>query len=113
LQRELQGLILLKEGKTTEAEKSLQEAIQNESLRGQFVVPIFIKPAHELMGEIFLSLNQPAEAVQEFQSAIKLAPNRVLSLEGLSKAAKQSGDKKLATDTETKIEAIRQKADKM
>jgi tetratricopeptide (TPR) repeat protein len=113
LQKELQALILLKESKWAEAEKSLQEAIRNESLRGQFVVPIFIKPARELMGEVLLSLNRPVEAKQEFQSALELAPNRVLSLQGLSKAAKLSGDKKLATNTQIKIKAIRRKADKM
>ncbi|WP_207431482.1 tetratricopeptide repeat protein [Sabulibacter ruber] len=113
LQNELEALLLFKEGKREEAERSLQEAIRNENLRGAFVMPIFIKPAHELRGEMLLTLKQPAKAKQAFQAALKLAPNRVLSLEGLAKAAQLSGDKKLFTSTQVTLKAIRQQASKI
>jgi cytochrome c-type biogenesis protein CcmH/NrfG len=73
--------------------------------------PDIVKPSHELLGEVLLELNRPVEAKQEFELAMKRAPNRSLSLMGLAKAAEQSGDKKLAAQTLATLKKIRQKAD--
>jgi tetratricopeptide (TPR) repeat protein len=107
LQKELQALVLLKEGKIKESEKHLQEAIHIQSHRPALSVPIFIKPAHELLGEVLLTLSWPVEAKKAFQASLKMAPNRVLSLEGLMKAAEHSGDKRLAVETQTSLRNIR------
>ena len=46
--------------------------------------PVFpVKPAHELLGEVLLSLGDLDEARREFALALKRAPNRALSLAGL------------------------------
>ena len=46
--------------------------------------PVFpVKPTHELLGEVLLSLGKLDEARREFALALKRAPNRALSLVGL------------------------------
>ncbi|RNI22018.1 tetratricopeptide repeat protein [Rufibacter latericius] len=112
LQKELEAMVWFKEGNKAEAEKSLQEAIRNESLRGAFVMPIFIKPAQELRGELLLQMKRPAEAKQAFQAALMLAPNRVLSLEGLALAAQQNGDQKLYASTQATLKSIKKNTEK-
>lgn len=112
LQHELQALIWLKEGKNAEAEQLLRKATQIEdAMSFMYGPPDIVKPSHELMGEVLLQLKRPAEAKKEFQLAMKRAPNRALSLMGLMQAAKQSGDQKLAAQTQVTLKAIRQKAD--
>jgi hypothetical protein len=112
LQLELQSLLLLKEGKSREAEALLRKATQAEdAMPFMYGPPDIVKPSHELLGEVLLELNRPVEAKQEFELAMKRAPNRSLSLMGLAKAAQQSGDKKLAAQTLATLKKIRQKAD--
>lgn len=112
LQMELQSLLLLKEGKGREAEALLRKATQVEdAMPFMYGPPDIVKPSHELLGEVLLELNRPAEAKKEFELAMKRAPNRSLSLMGLAKAAEQSGDKKLSAQTLATLKKIRQKAD--
>jgi tetratricopeptide (TPR) repeat protein len=114
LQLELQSLLLLKEGKGREAEALLRKATQVEdAMSFMYGPPDIVKPSHELLGEVLLELNRPAEAKKEFVLAMKRAPNRSLSLMGLAKAAEGSGDKKLAAQTLGTLKKIRQKADEL
>jgi tetratricopeptide (TPR) repeat protein len=112
LQHDLQALLWLKEGKNAEAEQLLRKATQIEdAMSFMYGPPDIVKPSHELLGEVLLQLKRPMEAKKEFQLAMKRAPNRTLSLIGLMQAAKQSGDQKLAAQTQATLKAIRQKAD--
>jgi tetratricopeptide repeat protein len=65
--------------------------------------PTFVKPSHELFGEILLRAGQPKEAVQKFQVALLRQPNRARSLLGLARASAQSGDTATARTTYTKF----------
>jgi tetratricopeptide (TPR) repeat protein len=83
-------------GKYDEAVGLLRTATMlEESLRPPSGPPDLIKPSHELFGEVLLRANRPAEAAQQFQTALLRQPNRPRSLLGLARAAK-SADPKLA-----------------
>ena len=65
--------------------------------------PSFVKPSHELFGEILLRAEKPKEAVEQFQIALLRQPNRARSLLGLARAAAQSGDSAMAHATYIKL----------
>ena len=52
------------------------------------VTPGVILPARELLGEMLLELNKPAEAMVEFEATLRTLPNRFNSLSGAARAAK-------------------------
>ena len=82
--KELEALILLQESQSEKALTVLHEAVALEdSLPYDYGPPIPIKPTHELLGEVYLQLNQPDKAREEFQHALKRAPKRRLSLMGI------------------------------
>lgn len=65
--------------------------------------PSLIKPTHELFGEILVKAGKPAEAVEQFKTALLRQPNRARSLLGLARAAAQSGDQPTAAVTYAKF----------
>ena len=56
------------------------------------VTPGRLVPARELLGEMLLEMNQPAEALQAFETSEKHDPNRFRGLYGAGKAAQLAGD---------------------
>jgi len=44
-------------------------------------------PARELLGEMLLEMNRPADALKEFEAVMKKEPNRFLAIFGAAKAA--------------------------
>ena len=48
----------------------------------------------ELLGEMLLQLKDPAQALKEFETSFKAAPNRFRGYYGAAKAAEQLGDQK-------------------
>ena len=54
--------------------------------------PNLIKPSHELFGEILLRAGKPAEAAEQFKTALLRQPNRARSLLGAARAAAQNGN---------------------
>ncbi|WP_447969874.1 hypothetical protein [Nitrospira sp. M1] len=82
--KELEGLILLHASNPQLALTVLQEAAAlEESVPYDYGPPIPIKPTHELLGEVYTVLKQPEQAKKEFEQALKRAPNRRLSVNGL------------------------------
>jgi tetratricopeptide (TPR) repeat protein len=75
------------------AVRLLREAtVIEDGMPPEFGPPDIVKPTHELLGEVLLSLDRPAEAQREFERALELAPKRALSLRGLFRAATAAGD---------------------
>jgi predicted Zn-dependent protease len=56
------------------------------------VTPGRLVPARELLGEMLLEMNRPAEALKEFETNEKHDPNRFRGIYGAAQAAAQSGD---------------------
>ena len=52
----------------------------------------------EMLGEMLLEVDQPAEALREFNDLLKAAPNRYRSIVGAAKAAERTGDREAARD---------------
>ena len=97
LDRELRALILFEDGKRNEALALLREAAKLEDgVPMEFGPPDIVKPTHELLGELLLRMNQPADAKAEFERALSLAPGRARSLLGLGRAALAAGDTTVA-----------------
>lgn len=58
--------------------------------------PVLIKPTHELFGEILLRAGKPAEAAEQFKTALLRQPNRARSLLGAARAAAKTGNQSAA-----------------
>jgi predicted Zn-dependent protease len=56
------------------------------------VTPGRLVPARELLGEMLLEMNRPAEALKEFEANEKHDPNRFRGIYGAARAAADSGD---------------------
>ena len=78
-----------------------------------FGPPVVVKPTHELLGEVLLSLRRPREAQAEFQRALALAPRRALSLLGLRRAAAAAGDSTVARDAARELRDVWHRADRL
>jgi tetratricopeptide (TPR) repeat protein len=97
LERELRALLMLEDGKRTEAVALLHETTKLEdAIPLEFGPPDIVKPSHELLGDVLLASGQAAEAQREFEHALALAPGRARSLLGLGRAALAAGDTTVA-----------------
>jgi tetratricopeptide (TPR) repeat protein len=57
------------------------------------VTPGRLLPARELLGDMLLELNRPAEALKQYEASQQREPNRYRGLYGAALAASQAGDK--------------------
>ena len=55
------------------------------------VTPGNVAPSRELLGEMLLELNPPAQAFAEFERSLKRDPNRFRGIYGAARAAERSG----------------------
>jgi tetratricopeptide (TPR) repeat protein len=76
------------------------------------ITPGPLAPARELLGELLLESNQPAEALKEFEATLTKEPNRFRSLYGAAEAAKLSGDRPTARTYFQQLLRIAERADK-
>ena len=104
--------ILLAARKRDEAVKQMRSAAEHEdSTDKNNVTPGVILPARELLGEMLLELKQPAQAMVEFETTLRTAPNRFNALSGAAHAAKLSGDNEKAKTYYAKLLALCEHAD--
>jgi tetratricopeptide (TPR) repeat protein len=88
LTEQLHALLTAVEGKTQNAVTELQRiAAEEHAMPLEFGPPSIYKPTDELLGEMLLQLNRPAEARAAFQAALARAPGRRLSVAGLARAS--------------------------
>src|SRR3984957_6522902 len=57
------------------------------------VTPGPLAPARELLGEMLLQMNEPAQALEQFEATLKKEPERLRSLYGAAHAAQLSGSR--------------------
>ena len=94
MENELAAMLLIADGKSKEAIELMKKAVATEDKTPyEFGPPMPPKPAHELLGEILLSLGHPDLARVQFELALLRAPKRALSLLGLARSFVQSGNK--------------------
>lgn len=100
------------EGKNDEAVALMRSAVDLEAATEKHpVTPGPIIPARELLGDLLMELNHPAEALREYEASLRDSPNRFNGLYGAARAAELSGNKKQASDYYAKIVALTVNAD--
>ena len=106
------ALVARAQGRNQEALNLLRSAVDLESSMDKHpVTPASVIPARELLGELLLELNQPKEAVQEFEGTLTAEPNRFRSLYGAARAAEVSGDLDKAQALYTRLLSLCDHAD--
>jgi tetratricopeptide (TPR) repeat protein len=91
--KEIEAWIALAEGQQDEALILMREAAALEDATEKHpVTPGPFVPAHELLGEMLLSLEQPADALAEFEVSQQLEPNRFRGWYGAARAAEAAGE---------------------
>ncbi len=76
------------------------------------VTPGAVLPARELLGDMLVLLNQPKQAIEAYEDALKISPNRLNSLTGAARAAELAGKKKLAKSYYEKVLAVAPDSDR-
>ena len=104
--------IALAEGRNEEALNLMREAVNLESLTDKHpVTPGPLAPAHELLGEMLLELEQPEEALAAFEASLVTEPNRFRSLYGAARAAELAGETETARENYEMLIALAADAD--
>jgi tetratricopeptide (TPR) repeat protein len=86
--------VLLAEGKKDKAVDLARTAADLDDKAGKHpVTPGAVLPARELLGDMLLELNRPAEALTAYEASLRSAPMRFNGLYGAARAAELSGDK--------------------
>ena len=79
-------------GKNEEALGRMESAAKMEDRTEKSVVtPGPLSPARELLGEMLLEMNEPAQALVQFEATLKKEPRRFRSLYGAAHGAQLSG----------------------
>ncbi len=82
------------EGNNPEALRLMRSAADLEDSTDKHpVTPGAILPAREMLGDLLLELNRPAEALKEYERSLADSPNRLNGLYGAGRAAQLEGDK--------------------
>lgn len=88
-----------------------REAAEAERPLPRLGLPVPVKPASELLGELLLDAGRPAEALQAFDAALGRARNRSLAVLGAARAAAAVGDVARARRSYRQVLASWQRAD--
>jgi tetratricopeptide (TPR) repeat protein len=107
-QDQLNGLLLLRQGKTDSGLTLLAKAATAEKeIPMEYGPPSLSKPANELFGETLLEHGRTREARAAFEAAQILAPGRGQSLIGLSECARVLRDTELAASVDARLAKVR------
>jgi tetratricopeptide (TPR) repeat protein len=91
--RAASGFVARAKGNPNEALTLLRSAAELEgSMDKHPVTPAAVVPARELLGDLLLDLNRPADALKEYEVTLVAEPNRFRSLYGAARAAERAGD---------------------
>ena len=92
--REAVAWLALTEGRGADALAAMRTAVDMEDRTEKAAVtPGPLAPARELLGEMLLQLNQPADALKEFEATMKKEPNRFRAVYGAAHAAALAGNR--------------------
>ncbi len=100
------------EGKRDEALRLMRSAADLEDGSEKHVaMENRLWPMRELLGELLLGMNEPAQALKEFEVSLQAARNRYRGFYGAAKAAERSGDRQKARAFYEKLVALCSHAD--
>jgi tetratricopeptide (TPR) repeat protein len=105
--------LALLERRPDEALAEMREAARLEdSTEKAAVTPGPLAPARELLGEMLLELNRPAEALEEFKATLEKEPNRFRALYGAARSAALAGNPAAARRLYAQLVKVCQRADR-
>jgi len=108
----VQAWIWLQQNKKKQAVRMMRKAADIEdSVDKHPVTPSAVLPARELLGDMLIQLNRPAEALKAYQAALKISPNRLHSLYGVAYSAELLGKRAIAADYYQKVITLTKRAD--
>jgi tetratricopeptide (TPR) repeat protein len=99
---EAAGWLAYAEGKADEALSILRTAADREDARDD---EPFATPAREMLADLLLELQRPADALAAYKEVLKNFPNRFNALYGAARAADALGDRSTAADFYSKLMA--------
>ena len=88
-----------------------QSADRQDAAEKATVTPGHLAPSRELLGEMLLELNQPAQALKEFEASAVDNPNRFRGTYGAALAAARAGNTGLARERYRKLVELAGKGD--
>jgi hypothetical protein len=101
------------EGRTSEALAEMRSAADREdATEKNAVTPGPLAPARELLGDMLVAMREPAQALAEYEAALKREPNRFRTLHGAGHAAALAGDRASARKYFQQLVKISAQADK-
>jgi tetratricopeptide (TPR) repeat protein len=90
---EVHAWLAFAEKKNDDALRQMRDVADLQDKVGKQEVDI---PAREMLADMLLTLNRPAEALTEYESALKTDPNRFNGLAGAARAAEMAKETKIA-----------------
>ena len=95
----VRGAAVFAEGRQAEGIEIVRAAAVREDASEKHVVtPGPIKPAREVLGDLYLRSGRPADALREYEAVIAKEPNRLGPTAGASVAAAKAGDRGKSTE---------------
>jgi hypothetical protein len=89
--------VTLAEGRADDAVAAMRQAADMEDATDKLAVtPGPIKPARELLGEMYLQIGRPADALAAFEGTLKKEPKRYRATYGAARAAELAGQRAAA-----------------
>lgn len=100
-------------GEKTDALRQMNSAAQLEDgTEKSAVTPGPLAPARELLAQMFLEINEPARALEEFEATLRKEPRRFRALYGAARAAELIGNRDAAQRYFRELLKVCAKADK-
>jgi len=107
-----EGWLALGEGRKRDAIAAMRQAADLEDRSGKHVaMENRLSPIRELLGELLLEANEPAQALKEFETSLRNNPNRYRSFAGAAKSAERTGNRTQARSYYQKLIALAAQAD--
>ncbi len=107
LYKQLEALSSQIAGQVENAVALAREAVELEAgIPFRYGPPQIVKPTSEFLGDMLLSLGRSKEAATAYQHQLELTPRRTLSLLGLARAARASGDFAASADSYKQLSTI-------
>ncbi|PTR15994.1 hypothetical protein C8R31_1028 [Nitrosospira sp. Nsp2] len=99
--------LALADKRNDEAVRLMRAAAEAEEASDKHpVTPGNVAPSRELLAEMLLELDRPAEAFAEFERSLKRDPNRFRSIAGAARAAEMAGNRNDARDYYGKLQTV-------
>jgi tetratricopeptide (TPR) repeat protein len=98
--QEVEAWVAFAKGDTKKALKFMRSAAdkQDQEDSGDFTVP-----AREMLADMLMEMHQPAQALGEYESVLKMSPNRFNDLYGSATAAQMAGESAKAKSYYSKL----------